>query len=143
MDPHELSWITEHVAITNFFSAHDKELLARNKVKAILCLDRYVLGEGSENRGVESIQLFHLNDGANPLPDFVEAVETLEKLIAKFNRVVVHCRASRSRSVAVVAAYITKVHNVSAGSALAVVRAKRDSSVAAELVRLVERFVDI
>lgn len=30
MDPDEVSWITEHVAITNFFSAHDKDLLAQN-----------------------------------------------------------------------------------------------------------------
>lgn len=48
------------------------------------------MGDRAECRGVECIQLFHLNDGVNPLPDFVEAVESLEKLIATFSRVVVH-----------------------------------------------------
>ena len=56
MHPDEVTWITDNVAITNFVSAHDKHVLTEHGVKAILCLDREVLGDASLERGVESIQ---------------------------------------------------------------------------------------
>jgi protein-tyrosine phosphatase len=140
MDPDEVTWITNKVAITNFFSAHSKSILAEHKVKAVLCLDRELQGDSPEDRGVECIRVVHMKDGPNETRLFKEAVSTLEGLLADYNRVVVHCRAGRSRSIAVVAAYLMKVRDWGADEALAFVMAKRPASVAPELVDLVVRF---
>ena len=43
-DADEVTWITDEVAITNFFSAHSKEVLARHRIRAVLCLDRDLQG---------------------------------------------------------------------------------------------------
>lgn len=64
----------------------------------------------------------------------------MEQLVAQHGRVVVHCRAGRSRSIAVVAAYLKKARGLEAVEALAAVRALRESAVAPELIELVERF---
>ena len=141
-NPDEVSWITENVAITNFFSAHSKDVLAEHRVRAILCLDREVQGDAAEARGVKCIELVHLVDGANEMVAFRNAVVALEELVARWGRVVVHCRAGRSRSIAVVAAYLKKAKALEADEALELVRTKRESAVAPELVRLVELFED-
>jgi protein-tyrosine phosphatase len=129
-----------YLVITNFLSAQNRDVLAEHKIQAILCLDREVKGDSPETRGVQCIQVAHLVDGPNEMIAYKNAVETLEELIGKCQRVVVHCRAGRSRSVAVVAAYLKKAKGLDAGEALELVRAKRESAIADELVRLVERF---
>jgi protein-tyrosine phosphatase len=94
----------------------------------------------AEIRGVECIDLVHLVDGPNEMVAFRNAIATLEELVSKWERVVVHCRAGRSRSIAVVAAYLVKARGIDADEALAFITGKRESAVAPELVRLVERF---
>lgn len=142
MHPDNVTWITDNLAITNFFSAHDKDVLARERVRAVLCLDRESRGDSAADRGIECIEFVHLNDGANPMSVFKEAVLKLEKLTAKHTRVIVHCRAGRSRSVAIVAAYLIKTQGIPASAALSIVRTKRESAVAEDLIRLVEQFED-
>jgi protein-tyrosine phosphatase len=99
------------------------------------------LGNTAEERGA-SISSYFTNDGVNPLPDFAEAVSSLESLIDRFGRVIVQCRAGRSRSIAVVTAYITRVQGVSTHKALELVRGKRESAAASALIRLVEKTAD-
>ncbi len=174
IEPDEITWITDQLAITNFFSAHNRALLAEHRVKAILCLDREVEGGSAAARGVEQIEVAHLRtdrkitspffrpspcplpngeglkdevifrpyliDGANDTAAFSRAVDSLQSLLQTHQRIVVHCRAGRSRSIAVVAAYLKKARGWEAHDALDYVKAKRESSVATELVRLVERF---
>ncbi len=36
MDADAVTWITDRIAITNFFSAHQREVLAEHKIDAIL-----------------------------------------------------------------------------------------------------------
>jgi protein-tyrosine phosphatase len=140
MSPDEVTWITENVAITNFFSAHSQDVVSEHKVQAILCLDRDLSGGQPAERGLECVRVVPLDDGPNEVVVFREAVSALQELVARFNRVIVHCRAGRSRSIAVVAAYLMKVRQLEADEALEFVRAKRESAVAPELERLVERF---
>ena len=140
MSPDDVSWITDRVAITNFFSAHQKEVLAEHQVDAVLCLDQDVRGNDPSERGVACIRLVHLWDGENEMVVFREAVAALDELLEGYGRVVVHCRAGRSRSIAVVAAYLKKFRGVGAHEALGLVKAKRESAIAPELARLVERF---
>jgi hypothetical protein len=138
MDPDEVTWITDDVAITNYFSAHRREVLAGHNAKAVLCLDRELEGCPAAERGVECVRVAHLVDGANEPYLFQAAVAALEALTKRYGRVVVHCRAGRSRSIAVVAAYLMKVLDLEADEALDLVRSKRPSAVAPELIQLVE-----
>jgi atypical dual specificity phosphatase len=138
--PASVTWITDTIAITNFVSAHDKDVLAEHHIKGVLCLDRDLEGCPSTARGVDYVRVVHLNDGANELFFFREAVAALEEMVAGSGRVIVHCRAGRSRSIAVVAAYLKRALNIEANDALEIVRSKRQSAVAPELIRLVERF---
>jgi protein-tyrosine phosphatase len=140
VSPDSVTWITDTIAITNFVSAHKKDVLAEHNIKGVLCLDRDLMGCPSTARGVDCVRVAHLNDGANELFFFREAVAALDGLVASCGRVVVHCRAGRSRSIAVVAAYLRKAFNIEADDALEIVRSKRPSAVAPELIRLVERF---
>ena len=140
MHPDEVTWITDEVAITNFFSAHDPETLTGHQVRAVLCLDRELQGNAATERGVESIRTIHLVDGRNEMAIFRRAVENLEELVKKHHRVIVHCRAGRSRSIAVVAAYLRMARNMEADDALAFVMERRQAAIAPELVRLVEEF---
>lgn len=138
MDADEVTWITDQVAITNFLTAHSKEPLAQHQVRAVLCLDQTLEGCPPEERGLSCLRVVHLIDGHNEMHRFKHAVATLEKLVAEHQRVLVHCRAGRSRSIAVVAGYLMKALGVEAEEALARVRAKREAAIAPELVRLLD-----
>lgn len=127
------------MAITNFFSAHSTKVIAEHRVNSILCLDRDLEGCPANERGVECIRVVHLNDGANEMSIFRDAVEALEFLTERYGRIVVHCRAGRSRSIAIVAGYLRKTLDIEADEAFEIVRSKRESSVAPELIRLVEQ----
>jgi protein-tyrosine phosphatase len=140
MDADEVTWITGQIAITNFFSAHQSAVTAEHKIDAILCLDRELQGEPAEGRGIRSIEVVNLLDGPNDMAVFRRAVSALESLLESHKRVLVHCRAGRSRSIAVVAAYLKKSQGLDSQVALDFVQAKRQSALASELIRLVERF---
>ncbi|HTU25722.1 MAG TPA: dual specificity protein phosphatase [Pirellulales bacterium] len=135
----DVTWINGEIAITNFFSAHQRELLSQNKVEAVLCLDQELRGDAAGVRGLRRIEVVHLVDGPNDLALFKRAVAALESLLKDHRRVVVHCRAGRSRSIAVVAAYLKKSMGLEADDALEFVKSKRPSAIAPELIRLVQR----
>jgi atypical dual specificity phosphatase len=139
MNPDDLTRITERVAITNFVTAHDADLLRQHQVRAILCLDRSLQGGTSAELGVARIETIHLIDGENDPGTFRQAVKALEELVLEHGRVVVHCRAGRSRSVAVVAAYLVKTTAIDAEQALAAIAIRRGTAVAPPLVELVRR----
>lgn len=140
VDADEITWITDRIAITNFFSAHQRQLLAEHRVDAVLCLDRELLGDAAEVRGAKRIEAVDLVDGPNDIGAFERAVAALDSLLENYPRVVVDCRAGRSRSVAVVAAYLKRTQGLEATDALELVTSKRPSALAPELARLVERF---
>ena len=87
---------------------------------------------------MECVRTVHLVDGPNEKLVFERAVKALEELVGQYERVVVHCRAGRSRSVAVVAAYLRRTMNIQADAVLALVTAKRKTAIAPKLARLVE-----
>lgn len=139
MHPDEITWITERIAITNFFSAHQRDLLAEHNVDAILCLDRELRGDSPEARGVRCIVVVDLVDGPNDMAVFERAVAALDSLLENHRRIVVHCRAGRSRSIAVVAAHLKRANSMDAAGALEFVQSKRPAVLAPELTSLVER----
>ena len=122
------------------FTPFIKEILAQHKVAAVLCLDQELQGGPRTDRGLDCIRVVHLKDGLNERAVFKQAVEALDELVQGHGRVVVHCRAGRSRSVAVAAAYLMKAQQMEADVALEFVKAKRPSALAPELILLVEEF---
>lgn len=137
MGTDEITWVTDQVAITNYVSAHDRAGLRGHGIRAVLCLDRELLGDQPGGHDVACVRLAHLIDGPNPPLVFQRAVQELTELVESHGRVVVHCRAGRSRSVAVVAAYLKASRAMSADEALRTVTAKRPSAVTPALAKLV------
>src|SRR5512138_2345644 len=95
--------ITEHIWIGNSGEAKDRESLQLAGIRSILCLDGCMTRVGSEEAGVDRIEVVELIDGSGNRPEvFLRAVRLLRDLASKHPPVLVHCYAGRSRSAAVV-----------------------------------------
>lgn len=115
--------ITDRIAITNSPTANNPEALRRAgfSPEAILCLDAH----SQARYGTDGRTVVKLVDGANDTVVFARAATTLETLLQKHGRVLVHCHAGRSRSIAVVAAHLCTTMGLSVAAALALVSARR------------------
>jgi protein-tyrosine phosphatase len=136
-----MNWITDDIAIGDYFEARDRAALAAAKVRSVLSLVDTLKGVTAAELGVEHVCTVPLIDGpGNDRRQFREAVETLAMLVELAPPVLVHCRAGRSRSPAVVAGYLMRKQMVEADEAIALVAGKRDIFVVPELVPLLEVF---
>ena len=133
-----VSWVTENVAITNYLSARNPDLIHRHDIRAVLCLDREAHGTRDDYSGIAEVELVHLNDGDNEMRVFARAVRALQRMVGKHKRVLVHCLAGRSRSVSVVAGYLRITRGLQPEEALAEIRRVRSVAVAPALVRLLD-----
>jgi len=125
--------------ITNGPTAHNAAALAGLGIspEAVLCLDKRSHARYDDDGRV----CVDLVDGENPDYLFAAAVHQLTALQARHDRVLVHCHAGRSRSIAVVAAYLLHVQPLSPGEALALVSRKRPcASVMPGLITNLERY---
>jgi protein-tyrosine phosphatase len=121
-----MDWITNKIAIGNYLDAKDVELLKREGVKSILSLDGTPAVIEPKELGVRKIVIRRLQDGAEtPRSEFLETVNQLRSLVTENGPVLVQCRAGRSRSVVLVAAYFMTSLGISAKEAIARVAAKR------------------
>jgi protein-tyrosine phosphatase len=137
----DVSWITSQVAVTNFVTAHGN--LRSHGISAVLCLDRSVAGGNATSRGLQTVEVVDLHDGANPAYLFAEAVNLLCRLNKQYEKVLVHCRAGKSRSIAVVAAWLARDQNIGWQAALKrVIAARQTHSVAPELMELGQALVE-
>jgi len=99
--------IAPRVFIGNTLEANDREVLQRDFIDAILCLDGCMEPEQAEALNVKEIVKIPLEDGPGNDPQlFLHAVQELKRLADQHNRVLVHCRAGRSRSATVAARYL-------------------------------------
>jgi hypothetical protein len=113
-----MDWITEQIAIG------DAEDAVRHAAAfdILLCLTR----DCCENRCDANGCCISLHDGpGNVRAHVLTAIEFLAESVVKGLKILVHCRAGRSRSVAVVAAYFMKYRGLSQSQALAVIGEKR------------------
>jgi Dual specificity phosphatase, catalytic domain len=113
-----VDWITDKIAIG------DAEDAVKNAaaVDILLCLTR----DCCENRCDANGCCISLHDGpGNVRGHVLTAIEFLAESVAKGLKILVHCRAGRSRSVAVVAAYFMKHRGLSQSQALKVIGEKR------------------
>jgi hypothetical protein len=134
-----MDWITDTIAIGNYFDAQDIELLKRGAIGSILGLTRALEGVDADALGVREIRLVPLVDGGgNELSVFRHAVATLGGLLQTAPPVLVHCHAGRSRSAVVVAGHLMGTLAVDAVAALALVAARREIHVSPALERLLD-----
>src|SRR5262249_38954528 len=100
-----MGWVTEEIAISDHRRAADAELLQREGIASILSLVGTLVGRSASSLGVKQLEILPLMDGPGDNPRrFGMVVGVLARLVAQAPPVLVHCRAGRSRSPAVVAA---------------------------------------
>jgi protein-tyrosine phosphatase len=126
--------ITEHIWIGNSGEAKDRESLQLAGIRSILCLDGCMTRVGSEEAGVDRIEVVELIDGSGNRPEvFLRAVRLLRDLASKHPPVLVHCYAGRSRSAAVVCKYFMQAEGNSLVEAMRRITTKRKVAIAAGL----------
>lgn len=138
----KVDFITDKIAIGNRAQLEDPTALKPYHFKSVLSLDNAItqlpIGET-----IEQCHHFPLIDGPdNDFNRFERAVFTLRELVDKYSPVFVHCHAGRSRSPAVVAAYLVLDKKIDAQLALEFVDSKRQISIHPALIELVYRFGD-
>jgi protein-tyrosine phosphatase len=136
-----MDWITDEIAIGDWRDALNAELLRRECVWSILSLIGKLVGRSAESLGVQRVEVFPLQDGpGDDLSRFARAVGLLARLVKEGSPVFVHCRAGRSRSAAVVAAYLMQSRGISAAEAVALVNSRRAIRLNPEMAALLQQF---
>jgi len=160
-----MDWITENIAIGNYFEAQDAQVLRQFKsvlglVPTLRDLDDSKKDAIAELRGLleideaefdetlqrlreelktKRIEVVELIDGpGNDVALFRRAVSVLAELTKETPPVLVHCHAGRSRSPAVVAGYLMKSLRIDASQALEIVVQKRETYIAPALICLLD-----
>jgi protein tyrosine phosphatase (PTP) superfamily phosphohydrolase (DUF442 family) len=137
-----ISLITESIAISNFKGAENPDELKKLGISAIVCLiERSASAEIMQAAGIEKLMHIPLEDGPHYYDDFRKCVNALTTLLDEEKRVLVHCHAGRSRSVAVVAAYIGAQHKLDWEAAVSLIREKRETNISAELLTSLKRYL--
>lgn len=136
-----MNWVTDEIAIGDWRDATDADLLRRESVWSILSLIGKLVGRSAETLGVQRVEIFPLQDGpGDDLPLLAKAVDILARLVEEGPPVLVHCRAGRSRSAAVVVGYLMKSRGWTATEALAFVGSRRQIALNPEMWALVHQF---
>lgn len=138
--PNPVDQITAEIFIGNFIAARDPKLLSQLGIRSILCLNNSLEQISAESLGVENVEVFNLADGpGNDLGYFERIVDTLQRLTEKHAPVLVSCHAGKSRSAAVVAAYLKQRERLEVEEAIARVAEKRIINITPSLLRLLEK----
>lgn len=134
--------INVHIFIGNRPDAHSLECLEENGIRSILSLDGSMVKKKAAQFGVEALIGIKLIDGPGNDPRHLRlALRYLGQLLEEAPPVLVHCRAGRSRSVAVVAAYLASTEGLDFEESLDLVRKRRESAVAEALIEAYEKIL--
>lgn len=135
-----MDWITNDIAIGNRIEAHDIDLRTRFGFRSVISLDGSMSDDMALALGYEDCVCFNLLDGHGNEPStFRRVVRDLVDMVEGCPPVLVHCHAGRSRSVAVVAAYLVEVNGWTVQAAFEFVASKRETAVQDGLRDLVRR----
>jgi atypical dual specificity phosphatase len=134
-----MDWITDQIAIGNYREAGDRAALAAQRIRSVLSLDGTLSTPHAAGLGVVEVVGYRLIDGEGNDPRiFRLAIDDLQRLIEVSPPVLVHCHAGRSRSAAVVAAYLMRAHHLRPDETLARVASKRAINITPELLELLD-----
>lgn len=133
-----MDFVTDRLAIGTFLEARDAAALEQAGIAGVLCLARDRVNP-DPIAGVEQ-DAWPLIDGeGNHSADLEGALRKLARLLARHDRVLVHCNAGRSRSCALVAAWLVRSGGLALDDALARVAARRPGmAIAPGLIDLLE-----
>lgn len=134
-----MNWITDQVAIGNYLEALDADLIRRESLAAVLCLDGSLHGKSPAEVGLIRIETVCLEDAPGNDPRvYVRAVDTLQGLVSDSPPVLAQCHAGRSRSVVVVAGYLVKYSGMPTDEAIRRVAARREIAITPGLETLLD-----
>jgi protein-tyrosine phosphatase len=135
-----MNWITDQIAIGNFLDAHDIDLLRAEAINSILGLTPALTEIEPAELGVRLIRVVPLEDDLdNQVEEFRQALTALAELLQAAPPVLVHCRAGRSRSVAVVAAHFMARQGWNVDQAIEEIAAKRQIALSPALERFLRQ----
>lgn len=122
-----VSFITPDVAIGTSLDAADAAVISAHGFRSILCLNGHFYGCEPAECGVEALKVYDFIDGpGNDVWLVRQAVLTLEKFVKQSAPVLVHCRAGRSRSAVIVAAWMVRTARLSPEDALDFIASRRE-----------------
>ncbi len=116
-----MDFVTSDIAIGN---VHDARAVT-DEVDGILCLRPRC--DCDEREDLEALHVPLVDGPGNPRRKVDECVAYLRASRACGDRILVHCQAGRSRSVAIVARFLVVEDGLSAAAALAHIRARREA----------------
>jgi protein-tyrosine phosphatase len=120
-----VDWITDTIAIGTFLEARSHTLRVDAGIRSVICLEAVLRDE--PNLDVDDYEVIDLADGAGNDPRaFERAVRLVGVLSEQSPKLLVHCRAGRSRSVVVVAGYLMRERHWSCDEAIAFIGARRE-----------------
>jgi protein-tyrosine phosphatase len=123
-----MDWITDQLAIGNWRDARSLTTHTLAGVSAILCLLPGCTCEDREDLQDVDVQHVPLVDAAGNNHAAIRlAVQFLSECEMDGLRVLVHCRAGRSRSAAVVARFFMESRNLTAPAAIAQISDRRET----------------
>lgn len=122
-----MDWITETIAIGTFLEARNHSLRVEAGIRSILCLDAMLRDPDEPNLDVDDYEVIDFADGPGNDPRvFDQAVRLVGVFSKQAPKLLVHCRAGRSRAVVVVAGYLMRERHWSCDKAIAFVGGRRD-----------------
>jgi len=122
-----MDWITDTIAIGTFLEARNHALCVEAGIRSIICLDALLCDPDESTLDVDDYEVIDFVDGPGNDPRlFDQAVRLVGVLSVQSPKLLVHCRAGRSRSAVVVAGYLMRERHWSCDKAIAFVAKRRD-----------------
>jgi protein-tyrosine phosphatase len=118
---HTISKIHTHIYLSSYKIANNKKLLKKYNIKNILTImpDCYDCDKMKKYNGIDYLQISK-NDhkDENLKDDFDKCFKFIDNAIDKKENILIHCRAGKSRSPTIIAAYLIKKYNMTRDEAL-------------------------
>jgi len=136
-----MDWITDTIAIGTYVEAHNRVVRVGAGIRSIICLDAAVRDPDEPNLDIDDYEVVDLADGPGNDPrTFDRAVRLVGAFSEQSPKLLVHCRAGRSRSAVVVAGYLMRNRHWSSGKAMAFIAAHRDIQLTPGIEELLQSF---
>ena len=122
-----MDWITDTIGIGNYVDARNSDLRRAEGIRSIICLDAELADPNESDLDLDAIELYGLMDGPGNDPEiFRRAVKMVGELARDCPKLLVHCRAGRSRSVVVVAGHLMQANGWVSQQAIDYIAGRRE-----------------
>lgn len=138
----QMDWITDTIAIGTYAEARDRLVLVGARIRSIICLDAALRDPDEASLDIYDYEVVDLVDGPGNDPHtFDRAVRLVGAFSEHSPKLLVHCRAGRSRSAVVVAGYLMRNQRWSSGKAIAFIAAHRDIQLTPGIEELLQSLI--